>query len=64
MTHDESNQLKVGSSVMWDNDPEDAGVIKEIKGNAVYIAWDNGQGGWLDRRDLKPVSMLTEDWED
>jgi hypothetical protein len=52
-------EFDLDSSVMWDGDPEDAGIVTKVTDTAVYIEWDNGQSGWLDKRDLEMVTPLT-----
>ena len=58
------HNYNVGDSVMYEDDPNDAGVVTKKSESAIYIEWDNGQKGWLDKRDLGSISLLPEDWED
>ena len=63
MTYDEAKELKVSTSVMWDGDPEDAGVVTDINEFEVRIEWDNGIYGWIHKKDLHNVYLLPEDWD-
>ena len=56
MTEEQAKQLSVGTRVIWDNDPEDAGSVTEVSRNGFFVVWDNeSPGGWIDFRDAEPV---------
>lgn len=61
---DSLHQYEVDDSVMYEDDPNDAGIVIKKSESALYIEWDNGQKGWLNKFDLGVISHLPENWED
>ena len=40
---DSLHQYEVDDSVMYEDDPNDAGIVIKKSESALYIEWDNGQ---------------------
>jgi hypothetical protein len=57
MTTKEAKNLLVGTVVMWDENTDDTGTVRQISSSAVYIDWVNGDQGWIDFKDMKHVSI-------
>lgn len=57
MTATEARKLLLYTVVTWDNDSEDTGTVLEKGKNSVFIAWANGQRGWIDFRDMQRVHV-------
>jgi len=58
MTVAESKSLKKGSRVYWRGDADDSGRITEINGDAVTIAWDNGQVATVHHGDMREIQRV------
>ena len=43
----QARQLLVGTVVMWDNNPDDLGTVREIGSYSFLVDWANGQRGWF-----------------
>ncbi len=57
MTAKQARKLLVGTIVMWENNPNDLGTVREIGRRGVLIDWENGESGWLDCQDMEQVSV-------
>jgi len=58
MSTNEAKRLLKMTAVMWDNNPDDLGMVLEIGSNGFFVDWENGQRGWIDYRDAKRVSLF------
>lgn len=56
----DEKDFQIGDSVMWQNDPEEAGIVTKKSDTAVFIEWDHCESGWIDNRDLQNVSIWRE----
>ena len=52
-----ANRLQRNMIVMWDNNPDDLGVVREICPVSFYVEWDNGQTGWIAWQDATKIEM-------
>jgi len=57
MTSREARSMLPGTVVMWDNDPENSGVVRELGRNGFYTNWQDGQAGWIDFQDADKVGL-------
>lgn len=55
MNEQEAGKLRIDDSVFWDDDMDQAGVVTKVTETAVFIQWDDGTKGWIDKRDMKDV---------
>lgn len=55
MNKDQADRLKLGDSVYWEDDLDQAGVVTKVSDDAIFIEWDDGTKGWIDKRDMKDV---------
>ena len=55
MTFNESKGLKKGTSVYWQGDAADGGIITETSWDAVTIAWNNGQVASVHHGDMREI---------
>jgi hypothetical protein len=56
MTRTEAGKLKVGDRVLWGGIATDQGTVIDRGYAAVTIAWDNGQTGTVDLRDMQDIT--------
>lgn len=56
MLANESRLLMPGDKVYWREDQNDKGEVQGVGTGGVLIAWDNGQRGWIDHRDMEQVN--------
>lgn len=57
MTEAQARKLLLYTVVYWDTDPADTGTVLEIGRQGVFIAWADGQRGWIDFRDMHRVHV-------
>jgi hypothetical protein len=58
---EEAKKLSIEAIVMWDNDPDDLGIVTEIGPNGFYVIWRNGADqGWIDFRDAQKISLIKQ----
>jgi hypothetical protein len=57
MNEQEAKRLLPQAVVMWDNDPDDAGTVREVGYSGFAVDWANGQRGWIDFKDAERVSL-------
>ena len=55
MTFNESKGLKKGTSVYWQGDAADSGIVTETSWDAVTIAWTNGQVASVHHGDMREI---------
>ena len=55
MTKREAEKLKIGDKVTWTGDVNDSGIVVDKGYAAVTRAWDNGQTGTVDLRDMEAI---------
>ena len=53
----QARQLLVGTVVMWDNNPDDLGTVREIAPGRFLVDWASGQRGWFRFADARKVSV-------
>jgi hypothetical protein len=58
MTFNESKGLKKGTSVYWQGDAADSGIVTETSWDAVTIAWNNGQVASVHHGDMREVQPM------
>lgn len=57
MTVDESKHLKKGSSVYWQGDAADVGIIAETSWDGVTITWNNGHVAKVHHGDMRDIQL-------
>ena len=57
MTKDEAKQLTILSTVMWDENPDDLGTVRELNPDSFLVDWQNGQLGFIDFQDAERVEV-------
>lgn len=57
MTQKEAKELRKTAVVMWEENPKDLGIIKELGPGGFYVDWENGQKGWIDYGGAEKVSI-------
>jgi hypothetical protein len=55
MTPTESKDLKKGTRVYWQCDPDDCGTITEKNWDAVTISWNNGHVAIVHHGDMREI---------
>jgi hypothetical protein len=57
MTYKEARNLLKMTVVMWDDNPDDTGTVLEVRPDAFFVNWADGQRGWIHCRDARRVSI-------
>lgn len=57
MNEKQARNLLPWTVVMWDNDPKQLGTVRELDINGFFVAWADGQSGWIDYKDAKKISI-------
>ena len=59
MTFNESKGLKKGTSVYWQGDAADSGIVTETSWDAVTITWDNGKMATVHHGDMREIQRAS-----
>ena len=57
MTAKQAKQLLTNTVIMWNNNPNDLGTVREVGYSGFLVDWANGQKEWIDFKDAKKVSI-------
>ena len=56
---EQAKKVKIGTVVIWDNNPEDVGVVTNVQFQGFHIQWAN-ESGWVDYSDAQKISILED----
>ena len=57
MTDEEAKRLLIQTVVMWNGDKADLGTVLQLSTWGFYVAWANGQRGWIGYQDAKKITV-------
>jgi hypothetical protein len=55
MNSKQAQLLMVNEVVMWNDDKDDLGTVRQISPSGFFVDWANGQQGWIDFHDAAQI---------